>query len=599
MNTFSTATIPRSVDDLVLHEQIALTCQQYGMMAASSVVADSLMLFLFYGKVPTLALVSWFIAAVAGVGFVQLAIYIVARRAGWKFDSARHWTVLLTVTAFIGGTAWGSAGVLLFVSTSLIDQQLLLIFLIGGASLVMVMMAAYPPAFYAAVIPMLAPITARLLTTGDTASMMLGIIPVAYGATLIYFYKNIHRTLLESLRLRFELTRMTEALAVQKHRAEAADLAKSRFLAAASHDLRQPLHAQGLFLEELQALTHDTEGRRIVESLKRSMDAMHEQFNSLLDISQLDASVVEPKQETFSIRILLRALSLDFFPLAREKGLMLRIVDSSALVNSDPMLLKRILCNLVSNAIRYTNQGKVLVGCRRRANQLRIEVWDTGIGIDAADRESIFEEFHQLHNPERNRRQGLGLGLAIVDRLANLLRSPIEVISQVNKGSKFSVAVPFAGTATTEIPPPSVIVERVDDLSGCTILVIDDEPEILRGMRGLLEQWGCQVLAAESTAQAISHVRASACCPAAIIADYRLRDHENGADAITRLRSLVNKEVPGILITGDTGSERLQEAYASGYRVLHKPVPPAKLRALLSYITRTSPPLMAHEENST
>ena len=564
-------------------------------MAASSFVADAMLAYIFFGKVSASALSLWLGSAVVGVGFVQLAIFIAARKRRGKFYPAKAWTKLITVTAFTGSAAWGSAGLLLFVPGSIVDQQFLLIFLLAGASLVMVIMAAYPPAFYAALPPLLLPITVSLLTAGEVQSMFLGTVPIVYGATLGYFYKNIHQTLFESLRLRFELARMAKDLAVQKARAEAANLAKSRFLAAASHDLRQPLHAQGLFVGELQARNHDAEGASILANLKGSIEAMHDLFNSLLDISQLDARVVVPKQENFSINVVLRELHLDFSPLAREKGLVLRIANSRAVINSDLILLKRIIRNLVSNALSYTNQGKVLVGCRRCGAQLRIQVWDTGIGIHAMDQKSIFDEFHQLHNPERDRRKGLGLGLSIVNRLAALMHYPIEISSRVNKGSMFAVTVPFVGTAATEISPPSVIVDRNADLSGRTILVIDDEPEILRGMKGLLEQWGCRVLAAGSIAEATAHVQASASCPAAIIADYRLRNHESGINAIACIRSLLKKDVPGLLITGDTAPARLQEAYASGFRILHKPVPPARLRALLGYVIQTNSPPTTHE----
>lgn len=565
-------------------------------MAASSIAADTLLAYLFYDKVPGSTLMLWLGIAIVGVSFLLWAIFIAARRRQRTFYSATQWTRLLTITSLIGGSAWGSNGLLLFVP-ALVDQQLLLIFLLGGASLVMVMTAAYPPAFYAAVVPLLLPITVRLLATGETVSMFLAAVPIVYGATLGYFYKNIHRTLLESLQLRFQLAQMAEDLAEQKFRAEAADLAKSRFLAAASHDLRQPLHAQGLFVEELQALNHDAKSQHLLANLKSSMEAMHELFNSLLDISRLDASVIVPKQEDFSINVLLRELYSDFSPLAREKGLVLRVVNSRAVIHSDPMLLKRIMRNLVSNALRYTNQGKVLVGCRRRGAEMRIQVWDTGIGIHAADQKAIFEEFYQLHNPERDRRKGLGLGLAIVNRLAALMHCPIEISSSVNQGSMFAVTVPLLGNAVTEIPPPSVIVNRDGDLSERTILVIDDEPEILRGMKGLLEQWGCRVLTAGSIAQAAAHIRGSALCPAVIIADYRLRNHETGIQAMACIRSLLNKEVPGLLITGDTAPERLQEAYASGYGILHKPVPPARLRALLGHLIRTNAPPAAYTDN--
>ena len=599
MDTTNSPTISRPIDYLVLQKQIALTCQQYGVMAASSIIADALLVYLFYGKVPTAALFFWLGNAVGGVGFVLIALYIAARKRHWRFQSTQKWTALLTVTAFIGGAAWGSAGLLLFVPTSIVDQQFLIIFLLAGTGLMMVMMAAYPPAFYAAMIPMLLPITIRLLTNNDSMSTVLGVIPIIYGATLAYFYNNIHRTLLESIRLRFELAETAEALAEQKAEAERANLAKSRFLAAASHDLRQPLHAQGLFVGELQARIHHVENKRILANLKDSMEAMHELFNSLLDISRLDASVVEPKPENFSINVLLRELQLDFSPLAREKGLMLRIVNSHAVIHSDATLLKRIIRNFLSNAIRYTNQGKVLVGCRRHGDRLQIQIWDTGIGIRLADQQSIFDEFHQLHDYTCDRQKGLGLGLAIVNRLAALMQCPVEVQSTVNKGSMFSVTVPFVEVACHEISPPSLIVERDGDLSGHIILVIDDDPEILRGMRGLLEDWGCHVLPAESIAQAVAHISASATCPSAIIVDYHLRSDETGVEAIAHIRSLLKKAVPGLLITADTMPERLQEANANAYSILHKPVPPAKLRTLLGHIIRTASQATVQAENNT
>lgn len=580
----------RTVSELVSQEQIALTCRQLGVLSISSLAADAIGVVLFYGKVPLAAMLYWLGGAAIGTVVIPLLVLAVARKKNWQCYPVRPWKIALIVTGCLGGSIWGSAGIVMFVPDSIVDQQFLLILLLGGTSLTMVMMAAYPPAFYATLVPMLLPITLRLLSDGNPMSLAIALVPIVYGITLAILYQMVHKTLLESLRLRFELASTAEALAEQKTRAEQATLAKSRFFAAASHDLRQPLHAQGLFVEELQLRNRDTKSEAILVNLKRSQESMQELFNSLLDVSRLDTSVVKPNYERFSIHVLLHELMLDFAPLALQKGLALRLAHSNAVVHSDPTILKRIIGNFMSNAIRYTRQGKVLVGCRRRADRLRIEVWDTGTGIPTQDQEHIFEEFQQLHNPERDRRKGLGLGLAIVKRLAALVHCPIALRSQLNKGSVFSVTVPFVRTASAELHPPSMLVDQTPALSGHTILVIDDEPEILRGMQGLLERWGCRVLIAESITQAAAQVRGAEWSLSAIIADYRLRDHKTGIDAIVNVRSLLNRDVPAVLITGDTTPERLNEAQTSGYHILYKPVPPARLRTLLEHVVRSNPP---------
>lgn len=573
-----------SVSGKVLQEQISLTCQQLAIMAVSSFGANLVMAHLFYGVVSTFALVLWISLSVILVGLIPLVMFFMARKQQGVFKNIQLWTRLIVGNSLLGGGAWGLSAVLLFSDNSVIHQLLLLMFLLAGSSLVMVMMAAYPPAFYAAVIPMLLPITLRFLASNSPLSSLFATMPIIYGVSLVYFYKNVHCTLLESLRLRFDLANAVVALAEQKNRAEAADQAKSKFLAAASHDLRQPLHAQGLFVEELQARNRDPVCSQLLLKLKLSMEAMHGLFNSLLDISKLDAHVIKPEWEIFSIKVLLREIYLDFSPLAAQKNIEFHVCHSDAIIKSDPTLLKRILRNLASNAIRYTNKGKVLIGCRRDKDRLHIQIWDTGIGINTADQHYVFEEFVQLHNHERDRHKGLGLGLAIVKRLTNVLDHSLVMKSQHGKGSMFCVTVPFIRRDVTELTPNLITVNKNNDLSGHTVIVIDDELDILVGMKSLLEQWGCRVFTAESTAQAIENLSSLADCPSAVIADYRLRNHETGADAITHLRAQFKRKIPGLLITGDTAPQRLQEAYSSGYHVLHKPVPPAKLRSLLGYI---------------
>jgi signal transduction histidine kinase len=362
---------------------------------------------------------------------------------------------------------------------------------------------------------------------------------------------------------------------------ELANAAKSRFLAAASHDLRQPLHALGLFLARLRAETNREERERLLGRIDAAVIAMNELFNALLDISKLDGGVSLNKTD-FPVTRLLRRVEATFADTAREKGLRLRVVSSSLWVRSDFILLERILLNLVSNAVRYTRTGGIVMGCRHRGAFLRIDVCDSGIGIAEDQQKNIFSEFYQVAGAERlENGSGLGLGLAIVERLGRLLDHPIELISRVGRGSRFSVSVPIVGAAA-ETAPVSRATTSFDPLNGKFVLVIDDDERVLESMRGLLHGWGCRVVTADSGVAALSALADHGEGPDLIVSDYRLANGSTGITAIEQVRRVVGGSIPAILVTGDTAPERLRDASASGFQLLHKPVPPMTLRALLS-----------------
>lgn len=368
--------------------------------------------------------------------------------------------------------------------------------------------------------------------------------------------------------------------------AERANRAKSRFLAAASHDLRQPLQAMNLFVAALKASVRDEEALNIVASIQESLRATDDLLDALLDVSRLDAGVLQPRLRNFSIADLTERLETEFASQAAAKNLALRVVVSSAVVRSDPVLLDRILRNLLSNAVRYTERGRILLGCRRRGAALRIEVWDTGAGIPADKREAIFEEFYQLENPGRDRTRGLGLGLAIVDRLARLLGHRVTVRSTPGKGSSFAVEVPLGGHEPEgQVMRSIAATARPGGLNGVTILAIEDEPVQLNAMKQLFTGWGCEVVPAASTAEALTRVVELKRMPDVIVADYRLRDEMNGVQAIMTLRAGLGRTIPGIILTGDTEPARLREAKASGFELLHKPVDVDRLFEVLSRAT--------------
>jgi signal transduction histidine kinase/CheY-like chemotaxis protein len=369
---------------------------------------------------------------------------------------------------------------------------------------------------------------------------------------------------------------------------EQANLAKSRFLAAASHDLRQPLHALGLFVAQLRALRDHTEHGPIVARIDAAVAAMNELFGALLDISKLDAGVLTPDVTEFPVQRLLRRLETTFAGAAREKGLQLRVIASDAWVRSDPILLERILLNLVSNAVHYTVRGRVLVGCRRRGEHLSLEVWDTGIGIPEDQQRNVFGEFYRLGGLGGDRSSGLGLGLAIVDRLCNLLDHPIELVSHIGKGSRFAVSVPLT-PQLEETTTPIALADSIDPVRGKLVFIIDDDPLALQGMRGVLQTWGCKVVTAASGRAAVAQLANSTQLPDLIISDYHLPDGDTGFNVISRLRAALGAKVPAFLITGDTTPECLHEAGARGLYLLHKPVPPMNLRAVISQLLKGNP----------
>ena len=362
---------------------------------------------------------------------------------------------------------------------------------------------------------------------------------------------------------------------------EAANLAKSRFLAAASHDLRQPLHALNLFVAQLRRESDPVERESLVSHIDAAVVAMNELFGSLLDISKLDAGVVRPNISVFPVRALLERIKTTFEATAREKGLRLRIVSSGAFILSDFILLERVLMNLVSNAVWYTIRGGVVVGCRRCAGIVRIEVWDSGIGIPEDQRANIFSEFYQLRMIERERSGGLGLGLAIVDRLCRLLDHPIALVSRVGKGSRFAVSVPSALPVPLADTPP---ISSVDQVMGKFVLVIDDDALMLDAMRGVLKSWGCGVATATSETAAVAGLSEYERTPDLIISDYRLADGSNGIQVIERLRRVLDAPVPAFLISADAAPERLREAAGGGYYLLQKPVLPMTLRSVVSQL---------------
>ena len=375
-----------------------------------------------------------------------------------------------------------------------------------------------------------------------------------------------------------ELTRLNAALAHAKGEAEAANISKTKFLAAASHDILQPLNAARLYVTSLTE-RGTQEDRRLVDNIDASLEAVEEILVALLDMSRLDTGALRPEFANFRIDELLHQIELEFAPLAAAKGLELTFMPCALVVRSDRRLLRRLIQNLVSNAIKYTPEGRVLVGCRRRGNDLRIDVYDTGVGIPQSKWRDIFVEFRRLDQGARIAR-GLGLGLSVVERVARVLDCKIELESEAGGGSHFAVAVPRSNEAPIELPARDQVRVDSSQLAGITALCVDNEPSVLDGMETLLSGWGCQVLKSADLASALTAVSESSLMPNGLLVDYHL-DQGNGIEAIAALQHHYG-DLPAILITADRSPAVREQAREENIQVLHKPIKPAALRALLA-----------------
>jgi signal transduction histidine kinase len=503
-----------------------------------------------------------------------------------------RWARLHVVFMALTGVMWGATIFLFGHPEQPITIALTLCCLYGVASGSVASQAPNPPSLYAMIGPIFVGVLAWTLATGELGYILVGLASAGYAMMMARFCRAQTLTIEDGIRIRFENLALVEALTVEKaaaeqarHQAESASLAKSQFLAAASHDLRQPLYALSLFSASLGALKLDDDGRKVVHSIQDSIATMESLFVGLLDVSRLDAGVVQPRLAPVSVDALFDRLSQYFHPIAVERGLELRLRCDGEWVVSDVTLLEQVLSNLVSNALRCTQNGGVLIAARQRGADVRFEVWDTGIGIDAADRQRIFQEFVQLDNPERDRRKGLGLGLSIAQRSVALIGGEITLRSRVGRGSRFS----FSQPATAQPAPQSAVAAEPAAWNGAKmpvrgdlpILVVDDDREVRAALADLLTRWGVRFDCAADAAEALARIESGARY-GLVLADYRLPGALNGLDLIAAIEQRHPVPLPArALITGDFNPDLIAAAHGRNVPLLHKPLGAPKLRALL------------------
>lgn len=548
-------------------------------------------LLIFWGKVPN----AWLIAWCLSVYLLTITRVIVTRtffRRSKTPDSYSKWAWTAAGFSWLSGLNWGLLGLIGFVSNEPHLLTFAMIVMTGLTCGSVPTSSAFLPVLAGSLFTTVLPSTIYcILAEGEVYNAYLFLVACLVIINL-HHGRVTHRDLAETIRLRFENETLVDQLKSERDRVAAADRAKTRFLAAASHDLRQPVHALGLFNSTLAALANRgsvtaIDATNIAGKIRNVVANLSYLLNALLDVSRLDAQIVTPNREVISINGLLDNLRNEFAGLAESKGLEWRMVNCSCHTDSDPMMLRQILANLIANAIRYTESGRVIFGCRRRGDNLEIQVHDTGLGIPASQQVTVFEEFVQLHNPERDRDKGLGLGLSIVKRTAELLGHPVRLVSQPGKGSMFSIVVPLVAYQRQSEKPVQSLPQ-----TGGNIFIVDDESTVLDALSGLVDVWGYRAYAgrdADETFVAWQADKAAAHSPAdLIIVDYRLEGGMIGTQAASRLFKHLGRQMPVIILTGDTSPERLREASASGYMLLHKPIDPGELLQAIQQLIQTS-----------
>lgn len=496
----------------------------------------------------------------------------------------------------LSAAIWGWAGWAFYPYGNAL-QQIALIFVVHTFCVACIPILAPQFRLYLAFVGLTyAPVMARVAMQEGALGVQTAIVMLVAMAMTIVLGRNYWITFDALSRLQLRTEALMEQLRAEKavsdaarQQAEIANRAKTQFFTAASHDLRQPLHAMGLFAEALRQRVHEPEVAQLVNSINESVDALEGLFSELLDINRIDSGRVEVHEEHFELGEILRKLRLHFEPSAFEKGLALRLRGARHVVFADPLLVERIARNLVSNAIRYTNDGSVLVSCRKRGSRVLLQVWDTGLGIREEERVRIFEEFYQVPNTPAvspDQRKGLGLGLAIVKRLADLMGTPLAVRSEPGRGTVFTLDLPLG--KAPRIPSAAVPGKGPVGLTldGRLMVIVEDEPAVRGGLEVLLQGWGAKVVSFESVAaseQWAAQADPALVKPDLLIVDYRLENGSTGVDAIKALRSRFGAKVPAIVVTGSTMTGHDHEAQTNDFHLLIKPVVPNKLRAMIAF----------------
>jgi signal transduction histidine kinase len=587
------AGLPPPSDAALAHDTVRLVYRQTGAGLMGHFLGMVVCTSVYWQHVPKPLLWGWTLAffLLWSGRFLGLLSYDRAVLQGRA--ETQLWLRRWNIGATIGASLWGLAALLFYDYGGSFERTALMLTIYSFAIGAVPYMASQTRLFLTCMGLYFIPMIVRSALHGEPGDLQLAGIWCLMCVCTLAIGRAFHNVFGEMVALRVQTQELAQRLRGEmaiaeaaQRQAETANRAKTQFFAAASHDLRQPLHAMGLFAEALRQRSKDTEVAELVNSINSSVDALEGLFSELLDITKIDTGGVDVQPEHFRMGDLFNRIRLTFEPNAFEKGLMLSFRGDQHHVYADPLLVERILRNLVSNAIRYTEDGGVLVTCRKRGDQLCLQVWDTGIGIAEKEQGRIFEEFYQTQSSrplEPHHRKGLGLGLAIVKRLADLMGCPLTLRSRVGHGTTFTLMLP-AGRAprlqAASVPNKGSIGVSLDRRH---IVVVEDELAVMQGLEVLLKGWGATVSAFDTVEAVQAWAAQTDARPDLLIVDYRLPEQQTGIDAIRAMRARFGDDLPVIMVTGSTMTGHEEDARRYNFHLLIKPVVPTKLRAMIAF----------------
>lgn len=581
------------LEQRLLREQLnILLSHMPGLAMGTILMASGSAWLLILQNQPSDKVLGW-LSGVALYSILRQALFFWRHRYQVTDANAHRWAFVLSVVSAGAGLLWGSLALLFFTPDDLYTLAIIAIVLCGVISNATQAIGSYWPVYLSFAVPCALPFAARCLFQGGSSLNTLGVLSLLFLLLSATFARGVPLALRQSIQLRMENEALVESLTQAKEQAEASERRKTRFLAAASHDLRQPIHAMGLFVPALQRLVrHSRPSAEVLTDIADRMHAVLESMSQLLQVlmemSRLDSGAVTVKRVPCEIYPVLLQVGEVLREQARAKGLRLRFMKTSLWVHADPAVLHTILLNLVANAVRYSERGGVLVGVRCRGGEVEIQVWDTGIGIPAPDLPRVFDEFYQASNAQRLSAQsrGFGLGLSIVHRSAALLDARLGVRSRLGRGSVFSVFLSRCEPVITAPTPPQA---PTPTLPGQVVLLLDNDEQVVRALSHLLSGLGHKALEAQTMRDALVLAWNHSASISLIIVDYHLSEDFNGLQAISRLQSILEHDVPALVITGDVGVKFADEEQ-QGITLLHKPVDP---RALQRWMAEATPSTVA------
>lgn len=582
--------------------QVASLDQTPRPSSAESIAADQILLVhknipgvLFATALATvpIAIIMWNSGQREAVVFwVLLQVAVIIVRAGhhysFKPDEATTERVFqygrsgLWMVGLAGG-GWGLAGVLFFDPQLTSGYSYVILTLVCMISGSMSAISSAPHVYNVFACLTMLPFIITMAILGSGVYTVMSIVAPLYLGINIVFSRNLRSAVKESLTLKYQNMELVENLQIQTEFANKANEDKSRFLAAASHDIRQPLHAANLFVDAMELEVNNDRQRYVLGGIRRGMDSVSELFDSLLDISSIDTKITPVSKSDFNLGELMAHLDTALQIEAQQKNIELNFFDCDYRIHTDHVLLERILSNLIVNAVNYTYKGRVEVFCKRvGADKVEVHIKDTGIGIKLEDQESVFKEFYQINNAERDRSKGLGLGLAIVNRLTALLEISMSLTSKIDQGTEFTLELDLS-TSQEQLQSPTQTTFHSSKLDGLLVLVVDNEADIIEGLTLVLTNWGCDVLNAGSSEEAIEQVLQNK--PDFVISDFRMPGKMDGIDLINEIR-VIDADINGIIISGDTGQGIIKKSQDHEVILLKKPVKPVQLNMAINRLIK-------------